>query len=169
MGDLGSIPELGGSPGGGIVNPLQDSCLENPHGQKCLAGYSPGGYTESETTEWLRKHIYAYELHLGCWCSCIQGYPGSVQFSCSVMSNSLQHNGLQQPGFPITSSWSLLNLISIELVLTSNHLILCLLLLCLPSIFPRIRSYPVSPSFTSGGQSIVISASASDLPINIQY
>ena len=35
----------------GIVNPLQDSCLENPHGQKCLAGYSPWGHTESKTTE----------------------------------------------------------------------------------------------------------------------
>ena len=101
MGDLGSIPELGGYPGGGIVNPLQDYCLENPHGQKCLAGYSPWGHTESKTTEWRRKHIYASELHLGCWCSCIQGYPGSVQFSCSVMSNSLQNNGLQQPGFPV--------------------------------------------------------------------
>ena len=30
-GDLGSIPGLGGSPGGGLGNPLQYSCLENPH------------------------------------------------------------------------------------------------------------------------------------------
>ena len=40
-GDLGSIPELGRSPGGGQGNPLQYSCLENPHGQRSLAGYSP--------------------------------------------------------------------------------------------------------------------------------
>ena len=40
-GDLGSIPGLGRSPGGGHGNPLQDSCLENPHGQRSLAGYSP--------------------------------------------------------------------------------------------------------------------------------
>ena len=40
-GDLGSIPGLGRSPGGGNGNPLQYSCLENPHGQRSLAGYSP--------------------------------------------------------------------------------------------------------------------------------
>ena len=40
-GDLGSIPGLGRSPGGGHGNPFQYSCLENPHGQKNLAGYSP--------------------------------------------------------------------------------------------------------------------------------
>ena len=28
--DVGSIPGLGRSPGGGLGNPLQDSCLENP-------------------------------------------------------------------------------------------------------------------------------------------
>ena len=39
-GDMGSIPELGRSPGGGHSNPLQYSCLENPHGQKSLVGYS---------------------------------------------------------------------------------------------------------------------------------
>ena len=42
-GNLGLIPGLGRSPGGGQGNPLQYSCLENPHGQRCLAGYSPWG------------------------------------------------------------------------------------------------------------------------------
>ena len=41
VGDLGSIPGLGGSPGGGLGNPLQYSCLENPHRQRSLASYSP--------------------------------------------------------------------------------------------------------------------------------
>ena len=36
VGDLGSIPGLGRSPGGGHGNPLQYSCLENPHGQRNL-------------------------------------------------------------------------------------------------------------------------------------
>ena len=36
--DLGLIPELGRSPGGGHDNPLQYSCLENHHGQRSLAG-----------------------------------------------------------------------------------------------------------------------------------
>ena len=49
--DTGSIPGLGRSPGGGHVNPLQYSCLENPHGQRSLAGSSPWGCTESDMTE----------------------------------------------------------------------------------------------------------------------
>jgi len=42
-GDLGLIPGLERSPGGGHGNPLQYSCLENPHGQRSLASYSPWG------------------------------------------------------------------------------------------------------------------------------
>ena len=43
VGDPGLIPELGRSPRGGHGNSLQYSCLENPHGQNSLAGYSPWG------------------------------------------------------------------------------------------------------------------------------
>ena len=50
-GDLGSIPGLGRSPGGGHGNPLQYSCLESPHGQRSLAGCSPRGCKELDTTE----------------------------------------------------------------------------------------------------------------------
>ena len=50
-GDLGSIPGLGRSPGGGHGSSLQYSCLENPHGQRSLAGYSPWGCKESDMTE----------------------------------------------------------------------------------------------------------------------
>ena len=42
--DMGSIPGLGRSPGGGNGNPFQCSCLENPHGQRSLVGYSPCGH-----------------------------------------------------------------------------------------------------------------------------
>ena len=51
LGDLGLIPGLGRSPGGGRGNPLQCSCLENPHGQRSLADYSQWGHKESDTTE----------------------------------------------------------------------------------------------------------------------
>ena len=51
VGDPGSIPGWGRSPGGGHGNPLQYSCLENPHGQRSLAGCSPWGHKESNTTE----------------------------------------------------------------------------------------------------------------------
>ena len=50
-GDLGLIPGLGRFPGGGHDNPLQYSSLENPHGQRSLAGYSPWGHKQSDTTE----------------------------------------------------------------------------------------------------------------------
>ena len=51
--DPGSSPGLGRSPGGGHGNPFQYSCLENPHGQRSLAGYSPWGRKELDTTEQL--------------------------------------------------------------------------------------------------------------------
>ena len=50
-GDLGSIPGLGISPVGGHGNPLQYSCLENPHGQRGLADHSSRGHKELDTTE----------------------------------------------------------------------------------------------------------------------
>ena len=50
--DVGSIPGLGRSPGG-HGSPLQYSCLENPHGQRSLAGNSPRGHKELDTTEQL--------------------------------------------------------------------------------------------------------------------
>ena len=49
VGDLGSIPGLGRSPEGGHGNPLQYSCLENPHGQRTLVGYIVHGVTKSRT------------------------------------------------------------------------------------------------------------------------
>ena len=53
VGDLGSVRGSGRSPGGGHDNPLQYSCLENPHGQRSLAGYNPWDRKESGTTEGL--------------------------------------------------------------------------------------------------------------------
>ena len=53
MGDLGSIRGSGRSPAEGNGNPLQYSCLENPHGQRSLADYSPWGRKELDTTEGL--------------------------------------------------------------------------------------------------------------------
>ena len=62
-GDLGSNPGLGGSPGGAHGNPLWYFCLENPHGQRSLAGYSPQGHKELDTTEWLSTA----QLHANYW------------------------------------------------------------------------------------------------------
>ena len=46
-----------------------------------------------------------------------------------------------QASLSFTVSWSLLTLMSIESVMPSNHLILCRLLLLLPSVFPSIRVF----------------------------
>ena len=51
VGDLGLIPGLGRSPGRQHGNPFQYSCLENPHGQRSLVGYSLWDLKESDTIE----------------------------------------------------------------------------------------------------------------------
>ena len=66
----------------------------------------------------------------------------SVQFSCSVMSDSATpRTAAPQASLFITNSQSLLKLMSIESVMPSNHLILCHPLLLLASIFPSIRVF----------------------------
>ena len=60
-----------------------------------------------------------------------------------------------------TNCHSLFKLMSIESVMLSNHLILCHVLLLVPSIFPSIRVFPMSQFFTSGGQNIGVLAIAS--------
>ena len=59
-----------------------------------------------------------------------------------------------QASLSIINSRSLRKLISIELVMPSNHLTLCHPLLLLPSIFPSIKSFQMSQLFTSGDQNI---------------
>ena len=65
----------------------------------------------------------------------------SVQFSSSVVSNSSRPHRIQHSWPPITNCQSLLKLISTESVMPSNHLILCHLILFLPSIFLSIRVF----------------------------
>ena len=73
-----------------------------------------------------------------------------------------------QASLSIANSLNLLKLMSIELVMPSNHLILCHPLFLPSSVFPASGSFPRSQFFTSGGQRIAVSASASALPMNIQ-
>ena len=73
-----------------------------------------------------------------------------------------------QASLSITNSQSLPQLMSIELVMPSNHLILCRpLSSCLQS-FPTSGSFQMSQFFASGGQSTGILASTSVLPMNTQ-
>ena len=65
---MSSNPAWGRSPGGGYGNPLQYSCLENPHGQRRLTGYSSQGCAASDMTEatWhTRIHSGYYYLFIG--------------------------------------------------------------------------------------------------------
>ena len=64
VGDLSWIPRLGRSPRGGHDNLPQYSCLENPHGQRSLVGYSSWGPKESDTTEPVSIHSIVYTLEL---------------------------------------------------------------------------------------------------------
>ena len=73
-----------------------------------------------------------------------------------------------QASLSITNSWSLLKLMSIELVMPSNNLILCHHFSSCFQSFPASGSFPMSQFFAWGGQSIGVSASASVLSMNIQ-
>ena len=56
--DVGLIPGLGRSPGGGHGNPLHYSWLENPHGQRSLVGYRPWDSKELDSMECAHTHIH---------------------------------------------------------------------------------------------------------------
>ena len=69
--------------------------------------------------------------------------PSLFMFGCSFQSNSATSwTAAHQASLYFTISWSLFKLMSIESVMPSNHLILCLPLLPLPLIFPSIRVFP---------------------------
>ena len=96
------------------------------------------------------------------------GLKAYIQFSHSVVSDSLRPHGLQPARLPCPSPTPKVHsTMSIESVMPSNHLIVCHPLL-LPSIFPASGSFQMSHFFASGSQSIGVSASASVLPMSIQ-
>ena len=71
---------------------------------------------------------------------CEGTHPSSVQFSC-VQLFATPWTAACQTSLSIINSWSLLKLMSITLVMPSNHLILCHPLLLLPSSFPSIKVF----------------------------
>ena len=74
-------------------------------------------------------------------CQCVSVQFSSVQLLSRVRLVTTSWTTARQASLSMTNSWSLLKLISIELVMPSNHLILCHPLLLLPSIFPSIRVF----------------------------
>ena len=101
---------------------------------------------------------------------------GLIYLLCFVVVQSLSRVQLfvtpwtsaHQASLCITNSQSLLKLMSIASVMPSNHLILCHPFSSCFQSFPAWGSFPVSQLFTSGGQSVEASASASVLAVNIQ-
>ena len=122
-GRLGSIPRSGRYPGEENGYAFQYSCLEN-------------------------------SMDRGAWWASVHGISKSrTQLTNTISSSvqSLNHIWLfatpwitaHQASLSITSSWSLLRLMSIELVMPSSHLILCRPLLLLPPIPPSIRVFSI--------------------------
>ena len=100
-------------------NPLQYSCLENP-----MDGGAWLATVHGVAKSWTRLSDFT-----------------SVQFSHSVMSDSLQPHGLQHASLPCPLLSPRICSNSCPLSWPWNHLILCLPLLLLPSVFPSIRVF----------------------------
>ena len=93
-----------------------------------------------------------------CYCSVTKSYPTLLTPWTAACQVSLS----------FTISWNLHKFMSTESVMPSNHFILCCPFSSCPQSFPASGSFPVSRFFTSSGQRIGASASASVLPLNIQ-
>ena len=130
---------------------LQYSCLEHPHGQRSLAGYSP----------WSRKELGTTELPIP--------LISSVQLLSHVQLFATPRTAACQASLSITNSWSLLKLFSIDLVRCHPAISSSVIPFssCLQS-FPASGFFKMSQLFVSGGQNIGVSASTSVLPMNTQ-
>ena len=91
----------------------------------------------------------------------------SIQLLSRVRLFVTSWTAKHQAFLSIINFWNLLKLMSIESVMPSINLILCLPLF-LPSNFPTSGSFQMSQFFASGGQSVAVSALASVLPMNSQ-
>ena len=117
--------------------------LHLPDGQWCWeSSYVPIGHTHTHThahihTPMYMTYIFQYVVVLVQLLSCVQLFVTPRAAACQALLSS-------------TLSQSLLKFISIELVMPPNHLILYHPLFLWPTIFPSIRSFPVSRLFTWG-------------------
>ena len=133
----------------------------------CLSLSSRACSSSCPMSWWCHSIISSFVIHFSSW---LQSFPASVQFSCSVVSDSLWPHGLQHARPPCPSptpgvysnscplsQWCYPTVSSSVIPFSS----------CL-QFFPASRSFPMSQFFISGGQSIGVSAWASVLPRNIQ-
>ena len=103
---------------------------------------------------------------------CGEGNGNPLQYSC--LENPVDREAWWAAIYGVTQIQTRLKRLSsssssmsIELIILSHHLILCHLFSSCPQSFPESGSFPISWSFTSGGQSTGVSASAAVLPMNI--
>ena len=102
------------------------------------------------------------------WPAAPTGKFNSVQLLSCVHLSATPWIAARQASLSITSSWSLPKLMSVESVMPSNHLILIIPFSSCPQSFPASGSFPRNQLFSSGGQSIGVSASTSVLLVNTQ-
>ena len=162
--DSGLIPGSGRNPGGGRGNPLQCSCwriswTDEPGWQQSIRSqrirhdwateqkgklWTFYGSRFKSLLHWLMgqdfyfslcMHIYVYTQTYTYMCACVLSH-----FSC-VRLFATPWTAARQASLSFTISWSLVKLMSIESVMSSNHLILRRPFLFLPSIFPSIRIF----------------------------
>ena len=169
--DPGSTPGLGRSPGEGNGNPLQYSCLEismdRGAWQTTVHGIAKSqtwlcDYVHVHVHAW--KEIFMFTGNLVSYKACHMAQPGKssienlfaqVKWPDSIFAEEIvvvqslscirlfatPCTAAHQASLSFTISWSLLRLMSIELMIPSNHLIFCCPLLLLSSIFPSIRVF----------------------------
>ena len=106
--------------------------------------------------------------YISTWQSWAELQFSSVQLLSCVQLFVTPWTAACQASLSIINSWSLPKPMSIELVMPSNHLILCRPFSSCPQSFPASGSFQMSQFFASGGQNIEVSASASVLPMNTQ-
>ena len=123
----------------------------NVKNNKLPLGRSPGQKLRFSYEFWEQIPRFKCQLYM-CMCLCVcvsgqaagtlpQGPIHSVQLLSRVWLFATPWTTAHQAFLSVTNSWSLLKLMSIQLVMPSNHLILCHPLLLLPSIFPSIKVF----------------------------
>ena len=121
-----------------------------------------------QKSDHLRENPGKYHQHLLLILSQLSDLQfSSITESCPTFCEPVD---CRTPGFPvpIPNSWRLLKFMSIELVMSSNHLTLCRPLLLLPSIFSSIRVFHNESALHIRWPNTGVSASESVLPMNIQ-
>ena len=142
-----------------LFNLPYPTLLTHCHGLNCVPAPTP-----SPQFRCRRLNLWYFWMWLYLETGLLRGCC-SVTQSCRTLWDPMDWS---TPGF-LYFTQTLLKLKSIELMMLSNHLILCHPLFLLPSIFLSIRVFFLRNClFASGGQSFGASASASILPMNLQ-